>query len=376
MSGARVVITGIGTVNGALTGNSRALGAFLAAPRPAVQAGADRLTAGRLPDGALAAVVDEGAARRLSRVSQLAMGAARLALGESGYDPGAGLGLVVGSEFGDLRSTREFVQGYLDRGIGGLSALLFPNTVMNTMAAATAIAVGARERSLTLNVPDVAGELAIARGTAAVASGRAAAVLAGGVDELAPLVLEALARLGDGENLRGEGATFLLLETLTAAQERGATVLGEIRGAAWRVLAARPHGIGRQCRSRAIPAALEQASVPATELGWLYDSESGDAARDAWARAVAEKALDARLSRTSLHGLLGHHAGLGALRVAAAAWTARVGRLQVGAERAGGGDLGGTYRSVPVARGPGLVHALARGGTEVAVVVAPVENPR
>jgi 3-oxoacyl-[acyl-carrier-protein] synthase II len=372
----RVVITGIGTVNGALTGDSRALGAFLATPRPGVHAGANGLTAGRLPEGALAAVVDEGAARRLSRVCQLAMGAASLALGESGYDPGAGLGLVVGSEFGDLRSTREFVQGYLDRGVGGLSALLFPNTVMNTMAAAAAIAVGARERSLTLNVPDVAGESAIARGAAAVASGRAAAVLAGGVDELAPLVLEALARLGDGESLRGEGATFLLLETLTSAQERGATVLGEIRGAAWRVLPARPHAVGHQCCSRAIPAALEEAATQAAELGWMYDSASGDAARDAWARAVVEKTLDVRPRRTSLHGLLGHHAGLGALRVAAAAWTARVGLLPVGAESAGGGDLGGTYCSVPVARGPGLVHALARGGTEIAVVVAPVEDAR
>jgi 3-oxoacyl-[acyl-carrier-protein] synthase II len=370
MSRARVVITGIGTVNGALTGTSRALGDFLAAPRPAVHAGTDGVTAGRLPDGALATVVDPEVARRLSRVCQLATGAARLALGESGYDPAAGLGLVVGSEFGDLRSTREFVQGYLDRGIGGLSALLFPNTVMNTMAAAAAIAVGARERSLTLNIPDVAGELAIARGAAAVASGRAAAVLAGGVDELAPLVLEAMVRLGDGANLRGEGATFLLLETLTAAQKRGATVLGEIRGAAWRVLPARPHGVGHQCRSRAIPAALQEAATPAAELGWMYDSASGDAARDAWAHAVAEKTLDVRPCRTSLHGLLGHHAGLGALRVAAAAWTAREGLLPVGPESAGGGELGGTYRTVSVARRPGLVHALARGGAEVAVVVA------
>src|SRR6185503_2286933 len=134
-------------------------------------------------------------------VCQLTIAAARLAVGESGFDPNrdlsGGLGLVIGSELGDFTSTIAFADGYLAKGPAGLSALLFPNTVMNTMAATTAIAVASRELSLTINVPTVAGELAVARAAAAVAGGRVDAVLAGGVDEVDPLVAEMLDALGD-----------------------------------------------------------------------------------------------------------------------------------------------------------------------------------
>ena len=89
-----VAITGVGVVSAAVTGDSAALGAFLAAPTaPATET---------LGAGALAALVDPGEARRLSRVCQITIAAARLALREAGVDLAAGLGLVVGTEFGDL----------------------------------------------------------------------------------------------------------------------------------------------------------------------------------------------------------------------------------------------------------------------------------
>jgi 3-oxoacyl-[acyl-carrier-protein] synthase II len=350
-----VVVTGIGVVNGAVVGASPALGAWLARPRAAVPSGPR--PAVRLPEATLAGLVDPDEARRLSRVCQLTIAAARLAVAESGIDPAHGLGLVVGSELGDFTSTIAFADGYLARGPSGLSALLFPNTVMNTMAATTAIAVSARELALTLNVPTVAGELAIARAAAAVASGRADAVLAGGVDELDPLVAEMLAALGE-EGLRGEGATFLVLEAGLPARQRGAAILGRITAAAWRSLPARPWGVGRRGASRAIADAVGRAG--GRPPGWLYVSASGDTRRDAWEARVLATALGPRPpSAVSLAPLLGHHAGLGALHVAAAAWTARSGVLPT----ADGGEPSQVA-------GPGLVHALARGGGHVAIVVA------
>jgi len=350
-----VVITGTGVVNAAVVGTSAALGAWLAAPRPAPRASTNGRPAVRLPDGTLAGLIDTGEARRLSRVAQLTIAAARLAMSESGLDPAGGLGLVVGSELGDFTSTIAFADGYLARGAAGLSALLFPNTVMNTMAATTAIAVAARELALTLNVPTVAGELAVARGAAAVASGRVDAVLAGGVDDVDPLVEEMLGRLAD-RGVRGEGATFLLLEAESVARERGATVLGRIGGAAWRSLPARPWGVGRGAASQAIDAARRRAGLGAP--GFVYRSASGDPERDRWEDRVLGAALADTPKSASLAPLLGHHAGLGALRVAAAAWTARGGLLP--------DDGGGAARRVS---GPGLVHGLARGGGHVAIMV-------
>src|SRR5207302_1060030 len=141
VSGRRVVITGAGLVDGHAS-------------------------------GVLSQLLDEAESRRLSRVCQMTVAAGRLALADAGLTGGTELALLVGTEFGDMVSTIRFVDDYLHRGIPGLSALLFPHTVMNTMAATTAIAVSAKDLSLTLNVPTVAGELAIARAAAAVRAGR------------------------------------------------------------------------------------------------------------------------------------------------------------------------------------------------------------
>ncbi len=350
-----VVVTGVGTLNAAFAGGADALAAWLAEPR-SVLAPADDFPApvARLPGGALETFLDETQLRRLSRVSQLAVAAARLALDDAELVPGHDLGLIVGTEFGDLRSTMEFADGYLSAGPAGLSALLFPNTVMNTMAAATSIAIAARGLSLTLNEATIAGELAVAQAAAAVAAGRVPAALAGGVDQVDAFLAGALDDLGTPQVCRGEGATFLVLETLETARGRGARVLGRIAGVSCAALPARPHGIGRSRTARGAGlGALAGASVFAASVGRVYTATNGDAARDAWEDRLLDAALPHRPPRTALRLLLGDHAGIGPLSVAAAALAA------------GDGDPRGSRRAADA-----LVHGVARGGAHVAIVVA------
>ena len=346
-----VVVTGMGVVSGGVVGGGDCLARFLAAPE----------WGGRRVDAAtLAGLLDGVDSRRTSRVSQLALAATRLALAEARIEDVDAAAFMLGTEHGDLHSTIEFADGYLRSGPTGLSPLLFPNTVMNTMASATTIAVGARGPSLTLNVRTVGGELAVARAARTVASGRVDVALAGGVDERDPLVEQVLDELGAGSDVRGEGATVLVLEALEHAVARGAEPWGEILGVGWRGLVARPNGVGRRSESRAIEEALEDAGLAARDIRWVYGSASGDPPRDAWERALVTRALGPDVMLASLAPLLGQHAGLGALRVAAAAWSAASGRL--------------VDPPIEVAPGPGLVHGVARGGTHVALVVGPPPN--
>ena len=250
------MVTGIGSVSAIGAGGGSLVAAALARGHSGigpVQGFPTDGYASRL--GAEAADVtahlQDGEARRLSRASQLAVVAARFALTDAGLspDPQPPIGLVLGSHWGDFRSSVSFARGFLERGVLGLSPLVFPNTVLNAVAAQVSIAAGVRGPMLTLSEVDAAGDLAVARGAALVAAGRASVVLAGGCDELSPVLYRELCRLGTvsprsrdprgaGRSIAGrtgrssaKGATFLVLESAEAAlRPRGARLRGAGRG--------------------------------------------------------------------------------------------------------------------------------------------------
>ena len=366
----RVAITGIGSVNAAGQGGSSAIAAALARPPEAIAAlktfPVERQSglAAEVDDAELMALFDVAEVRRLSRICRMALAACRLAAREAGLEGGPRLGLAVGSEYGDFRSGAEFFNGFLRRGPSGLSPMIFPNTVMNSMAAVIAIAVGAKAPSITLNQATVAGDLAVARGAALIADGRADAVLAGGVDEIFLDVYRGLAALGALSPMRGqgregcrpyapdhngpvlgEGATFVVLESLEHARERGAAIVAEVRGSAWASLPVAPHAapVRRRDGSRTVRRALEQAGLAPSALARCYGSGNGDPSLDDWELALL--AEDGIHDPVSLAPRFGQHGGLGALRVAAGALTARAGA------------------------GPALVHGIARGGCRAALVI-------
>ena len=367
----RVVVTGMGSVSAAGSGGSAAVASALARREPTIAPikafspdGSSSRLAAEVDDALLMDLFDAADVRRLSRICRMAVAACRLAAADARLEGGARLGLAVGSEYGDFRSGAEFFNGFLRRGPTGLSPMIFPNTVMNSMAAVAAIAVGARAPSVTLNQATVAGDLAVARGAALIADGRADAVIAGGVDEIFVDVYRGLAALGalspmggggpegcrpyavdHNGTVLGEGATFLVLEDLPTARARGATIHAEVLGSAWGGIPVAPHTApaARRDAGRTVRRALVQARTEPASLGRCYGSGNGDPALDDW--EIELLAADGIRTPESLAPLFGQHGGLGALRAAAGALSAEAGD------------------------GVSLVHGIARGGCRTAVVM-------
>lgn len=334
-------------------------------------------------------------ARRWSRLSHMTVLACRQAVADAALDSPAQrrkLGLVVGTEFGDLRSTAAFGEGFLRRGPGGLSPLLFPNTVMNAMAGTTSIALGLQGPMLTLNQPGIAGEVAVIRAIALLQAGRAEAVVACGVDELFPLLYSTLTQLyatspqdngpeaclpfdqrHNGSSL-GEGATALVLETLAHAQARGATILAEVRSLAWGGQAVRPQHYPTPCQinGQVLERLLGEAHLPAEAVEVAYLSGSGMPVHDTAELAVFGMTFATHCPQiTSGTHVLGEYGGLGAWRVAAAALTVNTAILPLLTymQTPLRADLRFATTSLSQAPTTVLVHGLARGGMQAALLL-------
>lgn len=220
------------------------------------------ILAAPLSDFSAQGAIEPQKLRRIPRLAQLCIVAAREALGMSmGMAPGGGkdagrpavalrhgddrVGLVLGTGLGALEQTMEFNAGYLRGGPEAASPALFPTTVMNTAAGMVAMELHLTGPNITINHRDLSAVEAVAVARDHLRCGRADAVLAGGFDELGPWLAHAYGRLhaltAEGEPMRpydrrrsglclGEGAVVLLLERLEDARARGAEVLAVLAG--------------------------------------------------------------------------------------------------------------------------------------------------
>ena len=178
-------------------------------------------------------------ARKFDRCSLLAVVAAGLALADAGLARGgfepARAGIALGCGFGGIANSAEFLSGYFSSGAEGLSPMLFPNTVANAAASNASIEHGLQGPNVTTVQRFCSAESAFAMACRFLDEGRADIMLAGGVDELTPLMMRGFMAMGQlNRHARGfgEGVGLLVLERRGHAEQRGAApkgTLGEIR---------------------------------------------------------------------------------------------------------------------------------------------------
>ena len=235
-------------------------------------------------------VVGRVQARRMDRCEQLALVAAREAWAHAGapaLDPER-LGVAVTSGIGGISSTIAAYDILNSKGWTRISPYTVPMLMPNGSAGWISMELGARAGAHSLVSACASGAEAIGYGIDMIRSGRADVVLAGGTEAaIMPLNIGAFAvmramstrndeperasrpfdKARDGFVL-GEGAGVLVLESLSHARERGATIHAIAAGAgyssdAYHISHPAPDGAGV---ISAIGRALADAGVTAEDI--------------------------------------------------------------------------------------------------------------
>ncbi len=146
-------------------------------------------------------------AKRLPRVDRLALQTARLALGTASVD---GLGLVVGTGYGGLQATVDFLEGIAVRGAGFGSPTAFHQSVHHSPAGQISLALKITGPSLTCTSREVSTEAALRQGIDLLMMKRCSRVLVVCSDEIVPAI-ESAFKVLDAPWVPSEGAGAVLL---------------------------------------------------------------------------------------------------------------------------------------------------------------------
>lgn len=277
-------------------------------------------------------------ARRTDRVEQFALAAAAEAFAQAGrpdVDP-ARFGTIFATGIGGLHTIEDQVQVRVNKGDRRVSPFLVPMLMANAPGASISMRYGLQGPNETITTACAASAHAIAYAARLIAWGRCDAVATGGSEScITPTAIAgfnnmtALSSSGvsmpfdvkrDGF-VMGEGAAVLILEEWDTAVARGATIIGEILGAAsnadaHHITAPSPGGVGA---AACIRLALDDAGLSPGDIAQVNAHGTSTPLNDAAeAEAIATVFGDAPPPMTSTKGVTGHALGAaGALEAAA-----------------------------------------------------------
>jgi 3-oxoacyl-[acyl-carrier-protein] synthase II len=324
----QVVITGIGAVTPLGVG-ARTLHERWSAGTSGIESGEGACTEFEPTD-----FMSRKEARRADRFTQLALAAGSEAITEAGwhqglpYDPDR-LGAVIGSGIGGIGTIENNHETLQSRGAGQVSPLAVPLMMGNAGAAALSLRHNLQGPIFGVMSACAAGAHAIGTAARLIQHGDADAVVTGGAEAaLTPLTRAAFAAMSalsptgisrpfdarrDGFVL-AEGAAVLVLEDGDAARERGARILGVVRGYgttgdAHHLTAPDAEGRGG---AKAIKAALRDAGVTPAAVTYVNAHGTSTPLNDRSETAALKLALGeyaARIPVSSTKSAIGHTLG-------------------------------------------------------------------
>lgn len=232
-------------------------------------------------------------ARKLDRFAQLAYAAAKEALDQSGLQIHERnthrIGVLAGSGLGGTTSFTNEHKVMLQRGVKRVGPFTMPMMLIDSACGVLTIQFGIRGPSANYATACASASTAIGEAMEMIRAGRIDAALAGGSEApINPLALAAFNNMGalstyndDPQHasrpfdatrsgfVAGEGAGFLMLESLAHARTRNATVLAEIVGYgatsdAGHITTPDVHGA-----ARSMQLALQQAGLTPNDVDYI-----------------------------------------------------------------------------------------------------------
>ena len=271
-------------------------------------------------------------AGHLSRSSQLAVAAARLAMADAGLPPADAsredlVGVAMGTTMGESRLLETIDEQLVGGGLTSVSADLVTRYPCQSIAVHVAADIDATGPVIMLPTACAAGNYAIGYAFDVLRRRRATVMLAGGADAFSRIAVAGFARLaatapeicqpfdrGRKGMVVGEGAAVLVLEPLSRAQARSAPVYAEVLGYglgcdAFHMTGSHPEGLGTVT---AMQSAFRQASINAGDVDYVSAHGTGTPTNDrvetiAIKQVFGERAYDVPVS--SIKSMIGHAMG-------------------------------------------------------------------
>ncbi len=290
---------------------------------------------------------------RTSRTTQFALAAARTAVQSASLDMARErperVGVVIATS-GMPALLIEEGEKLRRRGPMRIDPLLIGKTAASMVPAQVGLELGAKGPNTSLNSACASGSDALGRALDMLRLGRADVIIAGGAEANVTHIsiastglIGALSREPDPAKASrpfdlersgfvfGEGAGFLVLETLEHAQARGAYILAELAGAGWSFDAFNEAAPDPEMEAVAIRAAIADAGLTPDDIDYINAHGTGTKLNDAAETKAIKAVLGERAYRvpvSSNKSMLGHlGCAAGAVEAVAAVLTVREGIL-------------------------------------------------
>ncbi len=361
----RVVITGIGLVTPVGIGTADAWRALLAGqngigPITQFDCSAFRVRiAGEVKGWEPTRWIDKKKLKEMDRFTELALGAAAMAVGDAKLElteeERGRAGCFVGVGLGGLFTLEKTKETLMTKGPTKVSPYSIPGIIANLAAGQVSIAWGLKGPSYCTTSACSSGAHAIGEASEWIRRGRCDVMVAGGAEAtITPVgiagfeAMYALSKRNDDPAhasrpfdksrdgfVCGEGSGIVVLESLTRAKKRGARIYAEVTGYgastdAHHITQPAPHGEGAQ---RSMRMALEDAGLSVDAIDYINahgtSTPVGDVEESkAIISVFGAQAIEKKLWVSSTKSMMGHLLGAaGAVETAVCALTIADGRV-------------------------------------------------